>query len=335
MCRKVGLDCFDEESPLEEQVEDYNRKSFMEKRAFRSISHRPDRNVYTKTFLIPVDEGVVTAYCFEKLANNTGNGLKSLIVYFHGGGWTLGNMDKHNLFCNHICAITGASVLSVDYRLAPAFKYPVPLRDCYSALLWAEKGVRYWGVDPDRIYLMGDCAGGNLAIGVSRMARDQKGPRIAGMVLLCPITDCRMRTKSYEEFAEGPALSAKLMNFFIKNYQREPKDIMDPDFSPMMAKDLSRLPESLIIVADNDVLSDDGRIFAQALEAADTPVKLLGAQDTFHGFYFYPEATGTEGFDNALRLLFQGRKISNIELLDNKAFRRGESAKAALSPHRK
>jgi acetyl esterase len=117
------------------------------------------------------------------------------------------------------------------------------------------------------------------------------------------------------------------MAALIKNYQREPKDIMDPKFSPLLSKDLSRLPGTLVFVADHDVLSDDGRLFAQALMDADTPVKLLEIKDTFHGFYQYPEATGTEEFDNALRQFFGGRNLSNIELLTNKQRRRIENNK--------
>ena len=320
-CRRLGVDMLlDEMTP--EQIEGANRRSLLDNPQYRKISHKEDRNVYSKTFIIPVEDGQVTGYFFEKPAIRTGAGLKSLIVFFHSGGWMLGNMDKHILFCNHICSVTGASVLSVDYRLSPAFRFPTALHDCYATLEWASRGARYWGIDPDRIYLMGDCAGGNLAIGVSRLSRDQKGPRIAGQILFCPVTDCRMRTKSYEEFADGPVLSAKTMNFFIKNYQREPKDILDPEFSPMLSKDLSRLPPTLIITADHDVLCDDGRIFAQALEEADTPVKLLQARDTFHGFYHYPKATGTSEVDNALRLFFRGRSLKNIELLTNAQMRK-------------
>jgi acetyl esterase len=326
LCRKAGVDCFSEEM-TQEQIEDYNHKPFLDSKVFMSISPRPDSDVYTKTFLIPVEGGLVTGYFFEKLVNNTGGGLKSLIICFHGGGWTFGNMDRHSIFCNHVCSITGASVLSVDYRLAPAFKFPTALDDCYATLVWAEKGTRYWGVDPDKVYLMGEGAGGNLAIGVAKMARDLKGPHIAGMALMSPVTDCRMRTKSYEEFADGPVLTAKVMAALIKNYQREPKDIMDPKFSPLLSKDLSRLPGTLVFVADHDVLSDDGRLFAQALMDADTPVKLLEIKDTFHGFYQYPEATGTEEFDNALRQFFGGRNLSNIELLTNKQRRRIENNK--------
>lgn len=326
---KAGVNCLaDVKTP--EQIEEYNRMPLLDNKMFRSISHRQDKNVISRTFIIPVDGGAVTGYFFEKLMNNTGGGLKSLIVYFHGGGWAFGNMDVYNAFCNHVCSITGASVLSVDYRLAPGFKFPTGLEDCYATLVWAERGTRYWGVDPDKIFLMGDCAGGNLAIGVAKMARDSKGPDLAGMALLCPVTDCRMRTKSYEEFAEGPVLTAKVMTSLINNYQREPKDILDPRFSPMLSKDLSRLPATLIIIADNDILSDDGRIFAQALESADTPVKLLEMNDTFHGFYLFPDATGTEESDNALRQFFGGRSIANVQMMNNRQLRRSEHSKSLL-----
>lgn len=327
VCDTSELNCF--ASPLDaERIAGFNRKSLLESPALRKICHKPDRDIHTRTFIIPVDGGAVTGFLFEKPLNKSGAEPSSLIIFFHGGGWAFGNMEKHNLFCNHVCSLTGIPMLSVDYRLAPEFKYPTALEDCYETLLWAEKGARYWGIDPDKIYTMGDCAGGNLAIGVARKARDSRGPKIAGQALLCPVTDGRMRTKSYEEFSDGPILTSRAMAQLISLYQREPRDIMEPDFSPMLAKDLSRLPDTLVVTADHDVLSDDGKLFASALAVADTNVRLFEMKDTFHAFYHYPKAAGTEEFDNLLLQFFGGRALEKIELMTDRRRRRLARARA-------
>ena len=135
---------------------------------------------------------VYAAYNEIKVKDKAISGQNSLIVLFHDGGWMLGNMRKSNAICSNICNTTGATVLSIDYRLAPQFKFPIPLEDCYQAFLWAAQGARYWKVDPDKIYVMGNCAGGNLAASVSRLARDRKGPKIAGQILFSPVADGRI-----------------------------------------------------------------------------------------------------------------------------------------------
>ncbi len=200
----------------------------------------------------------------------------------------LGNMNKCSAVCSNICNTTGATVLAIDYRLAPKFKFPTPVEDCYSAFLWAAQGARYWKVDPDKIYVMGNCAGGNLAATVCRLARDRKGPKIAGQILISPVTDCRMRTESYVKYKDCPTLSTKTMTFFIQNYSREPKDILDPLFSPLLAKDHSRLPETLVIAGEFDPLHDDAQLYSQALAEADTPSKFLECKGTVHSFIDFP-----------------------------------------------
>ena len=300
-----------------EDILSYNRSEFKQS-LFRKIYRPKTHNIIERTFIIPVTDGAVTGYLFEKVKDKAIAGQNSLIILFHDGGWMLGNMRKCNAICSNICNTTGATVLSVDYRLAPQFKFPIPLEDCYQAFLWAAQGARYWKVDPDKIYVMGNCAGGNLAASVSRLARDRKGPKIAGQILISPMTDGRMRTESYESFKDCPTLTKKNMSFYIQNYSREPKDILDPLFSPLLAKDNSRLPETLIIAAEFDPLLDDSLLYAQALNDADTPAKCLVCKDTIHSFIDFPSLEAWKDSMYAISTFIGGRAVSGIEMLSRK-----------------
>ena len=301
----------------EADIQAYNRSEFSQS-TFRKLYHPKTNNIISRTFIIPVTDGAITGYLFEKVRDKAINGQNSLIALFHDGGWMLGNMRKCSAVCSNICNTTGASVLAVDYRLAPQFKFPIPLEDCYEAFLWAAQGARYWKVDPDKIYVMGNCAGGNLAASVSRLARDRKGPKIAGQILISPMADGRMRTESYEKFKDCPTLTQKTMGHYIQNYSREPKDILDPLFSPLLAKDNSRLPEALIIVADCDPLLDDALLYAEALNDADTPAKCLVCKDTIHSFIDFPSLEAWKDSMYAISTFIGGRAVSGIEMLSRK-----------------
>ena len=301
----------------EADIQAYNRSEFNQS-TFRKLYRPKTNNIITRTFIIPVTDGAITGYLFEKVRDKAINGQSSLIILFHDGGWMLGNMRKCSAVCSNICNTTGATVLAVDYRLAPHFKFPTPLEDCYEAFLWAAQGARYWKVDPDKIYVMGNCAGGNLAASVSRLARDRKGPKIAGQILISPMTDGRMRTGSYDRFKECPTLAEKTMGFYIQNYSREPKDILDPLFSPLLAKDNSRLPEALIIVAEYDPLLDDALLYAEALNDADTPAKCLVCKDTIHSFIDFPSLEAWKDSMYAISTFVGGRAVSGIEMLSRK-----------------
>ena len=206
-------------------------------------------------------------------------------------------------------------VLAIDFRLAPQFKFPIPLEDCYEAFIWAAQGARYWKVDPDKIYVMGNCAGGNLAASVSRLARDRKGPKIAGQILFSPVADGRMRTESFEKYKDCPTLTQKAMTFYIQNYSREPKDILDPLFSPLLAKDHSRLPETLIICGEYDPLLDDSQLYAQALSSADSTAKCLVCKGMIHSFIDFPDLEAWKDSMYAVATFIGGRAVSGIELL--------------------
>ena len=301
----------------EQQISEKNQRSIPNNWITRRILKKPAKKVETTTFIIPVEDGVLTGYFFQRRGNETKQltSLRPLIIFYHGGGWVWGNMNLYSFICARIASITNAAVLSVDYRLAPQYKFPTAVEDCYNTLIWASQGARYWKVDPERIFVMGDSAGGNLAAVVSRLSRDRKGPRIAGQILIYPVTDGRLRTPSFNKFKDSPTLTGRAMQFFIKSYQSEPKDILNPNFSPLLSKDHSRLPPTLIITADNDPLLDDGKLYAEALASADTPVKYLACKHTVHGFLAFPAAEGTEETESAIMQFVGGRPIEQVELL--------------------
>ncbi len=295
-------------------IDSYNRSEFKQS-VFKSLYRPKTKNIISRTFIIPVTDGAVTGYLFEKVKDKAISGQNSLIIFFHDGGWMLGNMRKCNAVCSNICYATGASVLAIDFRLAPQFKFPIPLEDCYEAFIWAAQGARYWKVDPDKIYVMGNCAGGNLAASVSRLARDRKGPKIAGQILFSPVADGRMRTESFEKYKDCPTLTQKAMTFYIQNYSREPKDILDPLFSPLLAKDHSRLPETLIICGEYDPLLDDSQLYAQALSSADSTAKCLVCKGMIHSFIDFPDLEAWKDSMYAVATFIGGRAVSGIELL--------------------
>lgn len=308
------------------RIEELNDISIPNILIIRKLLGKSAKNITSKTFVIPVQGGMISGYLFEKQTTKSISDLTPLIIYFHGGGWVWGNMDLYNFLCAHLADITGAAVLSVDYRLAPKHKFPTAVEDCYDTLIWAAAGCRYWKTDPDRIFLVGDSAGGNLAAVVSRLSRDRKGPAIAGQVLLYPVTDGRMRTESWERFKDSPTLNDKQMAFFVNTYMREPKDILNPLFSPLLGKDHSRLPETLVIGAEYDPLRDDGLLYADALASADTPVKYLEVKKSVHGFFLYPQATGTEETESALIQFIGGRPVEQVALISRKEWQKAQKS---------
>lgn len=297
-------------------IEKFNRAEIKNKRIFKKLFKPVTVNVTLETYIIPVNDGTATGYLFRK--SNVKSNLTPLIIYFHEGGWMLGNMDCCKAICSNICNSTGSTVLAVDYRLTPAFKFPVPVEDCYNAFLWAEQGAKYWKTDPSRIFLMGSCSGANLAIAVSRLARDNKAPKIAGLILEDPLADCRLRTNSIEIHKNNPILKKNDLAFFIQNYQRESKDILDPLFSPLLGLDQSRLPETLIFASKLSPLYDDAILFAKALRNADTPVKLIEEENKFHGFMKYPDSERFLDEMAAIKSFAEGKPVVNVELLSKR-----------------
>jgi acetyl esterase len=206
------------------------------------------------------------------------------IVYFHGGGWVLGNLDGSDAQCRALTNATRCVTVSVDYRLAPEAKFPAPAEDCYAATRWVAENAASLGCDPKRIAVAGTSAGANLAAVVPLMARDRRGPSIAFQVLVYPITDGGMNTRSYRENAEGYFLTAASMAWFWKQYINDDSDRAHPYAAPINASDLRGLPPALVITAEFDPLRDEGEAYAERLRAAGVPVTCTRYDGTIHSF---------------------------------------------------
>lgn len=214
------------------------------------------------------------------------DGPLPLMVYYHGGGWVLGDLETHDGFCRTLAVETPCVVLSVDYRLAPEDPYPAAPEDCYAALLWAAEHVVELGGRADQILVGGDSAGGNLAAVTALLARDRGGPTLAGQLLLYPVTDmAHVETESYRSFAEGYFLTRDSMLWFRDHYLPNPADWTQPEASPLLASDLAGLPPAIVITAGFDPLRDEGNDYAARLTAAQVSVRHTCYDNLIHGFY--------------------------------------------------
>ncbi len=207
---------------------------------------------------------------------------KALIVFYHGGGWVIGGIDESDLIARVLVEKTGAGVVLVDYRLAPEHPFPVPIEDCYDALLWSAKEAAKLHVP---VVVAGDSAGGNLATVCSMLARDQAGPKIALQIMMYPVCDCDMETPSYRDYGTGLVLTAADMAWFYDHYLHSDKaKRADPLVSPLRARELKGLPPALIMTAEYDVLRDEAEIYGKRLAAAGVKVWIKRYQGVTHGF---------------------------------------------------
>ena len=213
-----------------------------------------------------------------------GQGPLPVLVYFHGGGWVLGNIESHEGICRSLANAGGVIVVTVDYRLAPEYRFPAAADDAYAATLWAAEYAAEFSGDPGRIAVGGDSAGGNLAAVACLMARDKGRPHLTFQVLLYPITDYHINNQSYTAYADGYFLTRGEMAWYWEHYVEKEDDRRHPYASPSWAADLSGLPPALIITAEFDVLRDEGEAYARQLEAAGVSVKLSRYHGMIHGF---------------------------------------------------
>lgn len=211
-----------------------------------------------------------------------------LILFFHGGGWIYGNFQTHDLMCRRLARDTGAIVLAVRYRLAPFFKYPVALEECYDVLLWVVQQASELGIDLNRITVMGDSAGGNLAAALCLMIRDRGQSLIAQQVLIYPVVSGMLDQPSIDLNANGPFLTKEMMEYFVQYYAQSESDIRQPYFSPLLAENLNHLPPALIITCGHDPLHDQAEAYAKRLQAAGNQVVLLNYPSMIHGFLSFP-----------------------------------------------
>lgn len=211
-----------------------------------------------------------------------------ILTYFHGGGFVIYGLDSHDHVCRRLCRDNEAIVVAVDYRLAPEHKFPAAPEDAYDALVWVSENAASLGGDPDKLAVIGDSAGGNLAAIVSQMARDKNGPTIAAQVLVYPVVDARMGHPSIKENGKGNILTEDLMRWFLDHYKNLEADIFNPYMSPLLAEDFSNLPPALVQVAGLDPLRDEGIDYAAHLKAAGNQVQMTTYQGLTHSFFSMP-----------------------------------------------
>ncbi len=211
------------------------------------------------------------------------DGPHSTLVYYHGGGWVLGDLDTHDPTCRALTNAADCMVVSVDYRLSPEHKFPVPLEDCYSALEWVFEDAGPMQIETGNVAIGGDSAGGNLAAAVALLARDRDGPSITHQSLIYPVTDHSFDTTSYEENAEGYLLEKPAMEWFWESYLRDDIDGKNPYASPLRAQNLEGLPPATVTTCGFDPLRDEGVAYAERLDDAGVPVNHINYDDCIHG----------------------------------------------------
>lgn len=216
---------------------------------------------------IAVDGGEIAVRVYRPTANEAA----PVVVFLHGGGWVLCDLDSHDGTCRRIANDSGCVVVATDYRRAPEFRFPVPVEDCYAALLWAHANAADIGGDPDRVAIFGDSAGGNLAAAVAQMTRDRGGPTLKLQILAYPVIDAACDTASHKRFGRELNLSSAEVKWCWDQYLSSPADTANPYASPNRAASLAGLAPALIISPEYDPLCDEGAAYAAALATAGVP----------------------------------------------------------------
>jgi acetyl esterase len=225
---------------------------------------------------------------------------RGLLVYFHGGGWVIGNIEIVDSPCRALADAAGCVVVSAQYRLAPESAYPAAPEDCYAVTRWVADNRAELGTGAGGIAVGGDSAGGNLAAAVALMARDRGGPDIAFQALIYPATDLSsFETGSYQRNAQGYLLTARSMQWFRDHYVPDDAQRKEPYASPALAPDHSGLPPAFIAISEFDPLHDDGDQYASALEEAGVPVELHRYAGQIHGIFWLSGAC-SQAFDPLL-----------------------------------
>jgi acetyl esterase len=211
-----------------------------------------------------------------------------VLIWYHGGGWVMGNLDSADLSCRAMTNRSGCVVISVDYRLAPEAKFPAAVEDAYAVLEWVAQNATSLGIDARRIAVGGDSAGGNLAAVVAQLAKAGSGPQVAYQALVYPVTNHHFDTPSYDTNGTGYLLTRAAMEWFWAHYLRSPLDGHNPVASPLRAPDLTGLPPAIVITAEYDPLRDEGEAYAARLRDAGVSVSLHRYDGQIHGFYGNP-----------------------------------------------
>ncbi|MEG6507433.1 alpha/beta hydrolase [Methyloligella sp. 2.7D] len=217
------------------------------------------------------------------------------VIYAHGGGWILGDVETHERLVRELTAATGAVFVFVDYERSPEARYPVAVEQIYATLDYVAAHPEEFGVDASRLAVAGDSVGGNMAAVTAILAKERGGPKLAAQVLAYPVTDASMSSASYQDFADGPWLTKPAMTWFWDAYLPEVEKRADIHVSPLNADaaTLSGLPQALVVVDENDVLRDEGEAYARKLSEAGVSVTAVRYNGTIHDFLLLNPIAGT------------------------------------------
>ena len=255
------------------------RRLYRERRFFTQPSPPAMRDVRDLT--VPGAAGPLACRLFQPA------GLPAqapVLVYFHGGGWVIGDLDTHDVLCRQLAVAGHCAVLSVDYRLSPEAAFPAAVDDCLAAMRWVFESGAALGLDTQRIAVGGDSAGGNLAAVVALLLRDAGVGPLSLQLLVYPATDQRFVSDSYRANGEGYLLTSQSMQFYRGHYLPEPAAWLDWRASPLLAADHGGLPPALVLTAGYDPLRDEGRQYADRLSAAGVPTQYVCFERQIHGF---------------------------------------------------
>jgi acetyl esterase len=251
--------------------------------ADRDARRDADRDTEVRELTVPGPDGPLPARCYRPASAESGAALP-LLVFFHGGGFVLGELDLADRPCRALADATGAVVTTVRCRRAPEAAYPAAVADAHAAVSWFAEHADELGGDPTRIGVAGDGLGATLAAVVAQLAREHGDPVLALQVLLCPAVDFAGRWRSRAEFPAGGPLSSADLAWVTGQYPAGHPDPADPRLSPLRAADLSGLPPAIIVTAGHDPLRDEGQAYATALSQAGVPVLDLRNDTMAHGF---------------------------------------------------
>lgn len=255
--------------------------------AMRIFVKKLDTKVYNGTYEVPVRLYFPSE---EAMSGEPVEGEKyPVLLFFHGGGWVTESVENYDRVCSRMAQSTGHIVMSVEYRLAPEYRFPVPLEDCYAAAKALYTGHLVLPADPDRITIIGDSAGGNLAAAVCLKARDTGDFAPKKQILIYPaVSNCYTKKspyKSVQENGQDYLLTAVKMEDYLKLYESSTEDRQNPYFAPILAKDLSHMPETLILTAEFDPLRDEGEEYGKRLKKANNYVEIHRIPDALHGYF--------------------------------------------------
>ncbi|MCL2428347.1 MAG: alpha/beta hydrolase [Alphaproteobacteria bacterium] len=251
---------------------------------FRDLQGEAEEVGQIRDILVPGPAGSLPVRLYHPAPGEA----RPLVVYFHGGGWVIGDVEIVDKPCRALANASGCVVASVNYRLSPESKFPAPVEDCYRATAWLAEHAGDVGAGSGSVAVAGDSAGGNLAAAVALMARDRGGPKLAYQLLIYPVTAPAQGTQSasYTENADGYLLTRAGMEWFWNHYLAAPEDGRNPYASPLFATDLRGLPPAMVVTAGFDPLRDEGRAYAKRLVEAGVAVRDAHYGDMIHGFFW-------------------------------------------------